>query len=198
MSIKNFLKILLLKVERLKNMNKYGSYGQNVSIMKPLRIMGGGNIYIDDNVSIHSYCWLAAVPLTDEGVKDKCRLTIKNGSVIGDFAHIFATHEITIEEDVLLANFVYISDNAHGYEDVDVPIIKQPIVQKSSVKIGKGSWIGEHVSIFGASIGTHCIIGSNSVVNHDIPDYSIAVGAPAKVIKQYNFKTKKWERILNA
>ena len=83
----------------------------------------------------------------------------------------------------------------HGYEDIETPIKKQPIVQKKEVYIGDGSWLGENVCVIGASIGKHCVIGANSVVTKDIPDYSIAVGSPAKVIKQFDFKENKWVRV---
>ena len=63
------------------------------------------------------------------------------------------------------------------------------------VVIGEGSWLGEHVCVIGASIGKNCVIGANSVVTHDVPDYSIAVGVPAKVIKRYNFNSKQWEKV---
>lgn len=65
------------------------------------------------------------------------------------------------------------------------------------MRIGEGSWLGENVCVIGASVGKHCTIGANAVVTKDIPDYSVAVGIPAKVIKQYNFKTQRWERINN-
>ena len=131
--------------------------------------------------------------LTEGGGKSS--LIIKKGSRIGDFAHIYATNEIVIEENVLFANFIYVSDTDHGYEDPDIPVLDQPIIRKGKVRIGEGSWLGEHVCVCGASIGKHCIIGANAVVIKDIPDYSIAVGVPAKVVKQYNFETKKWERV---
>lgn len=63
-----------------------------------------------------------------------------------------------------------------------------------NVHIGDGSWLGTHVVIAGnITIGKHCVIGANSVVTKDIPDYSVAVGIPAKVVKRYNFDTKCWE-----
>lgn len=58
--------------------------------------------------------------------------------------------------------------------------------------IGEGSWIGENVCVIGASVGRHCVIGANAVVTKDIPDYSVAVGAPARVIKKYNFNRGAW------
>ena len=89
---------------------------------------------------------------------------------------------------------MYIADNAHGYKLINVPIIDQPVEQLNEVQIDEGSWLGEHVCIIGASIGKHCVIGANSIVNKDIPDYSIAVGTPARVIKRYNFDTKLWQK----
>ena len=69
-----------------------------------------------------------------------------------------------------------------------MPIKDQTIEFKGEVIIGENSWIGENVSIVGAKIGKHCVIGANSFVNKDIPDYSIAVGTPAKVIKKISQK----------
>lgn len=122
-------------------------------------------------------------------------MTIEDECIIGDFNHIYATHSIKFEKGVLTANFVYISDNLHEYTDIDTPILKQPIKQLKDVRIGEGSWIGEHVCIIGASIGKHCVIGANSVVTHDIPDYSVVVGAPARIIKKYNIEKHIWETL---
>ena len=61
------------------------------------------------------------------------------------------------------------------------------------VIIGEGSWLGENVCVCGASVGKHCVIGANSVVTRDIPDYCIAVGSPARVVKRYNFDKNTWE-----
>ncbi len=95
---------------------------------------------------------------------------------------------------MLTADRVYISDNLHGYENPNVPILKQPIKQNGTVRIGEGSWLGVGVAVIGANIGKHCVIGANAVVTKDIPNYSVAVGIPAKVIKRYNPETNKWER----
>ena len=82
----------------------------------------------------------------------------------------------------------------HGYEDVNTPINLQPIVQKNTVVIGRGSWIGENVCIIGCSIGKQCVIGANAVVTKNIPDYCVAAGNPAKIIKRYCFDTNSWKK----
>ncbi|MEF1172714.1 acyltransferase [Vibrio sinaloensis] len=102
---------------------------------------------------------------------------------------------VAIGERVLIADGVYISDNLHSFDDVDKSVIDQPVVSAGNVNIGDNVWIGEGVSIVGASIGRNSVVGANSVVTHDIPEYSVAVGSPARVIKQYNFETKQWEKV---
>ncbi|MCC8088254.1 MAG: acyltransferase [Rikenellaceae bacterium] len=166
--------------------------GRSSVIISPLHLDGKENISIGDNVLVQYKTWLAARPLTGS---DKCELKIGNGTVIGHFNHIYATQSIVIEENVLTADKVYISDNIHGYGDITVPILRQPVEQRGSVVIGSGSWLGENVCVIGASIGKNCVIGANSVVTRDIPDYCVAVGAPAKIIKKFNRNTGKWEKI---
>ena len=158
----------------------------------PLRIDGSKNIFIGNYCIIEYKTWLAANPLTDA---QECALVIMDGCTIGHFNHIYATGKIVIEKNVLTADRVYISDNLHGYEDITKPIKEQRIKQNGQVVIGAGSWLGENVCVLGASIGRNCVIGANSVVTHDIPDYCVAVGIPAKVIKKYDFINKKWIKI---
>lgn len=164
----------------LLNRHRFAYVGKIVRFYSPLKVEGFENIYIKDNARISDYSWLAAVPLTNNKVK----LVISESVQIGHFSHIYATKSIVIDKDVLIADKVYISDNAHSYDDINLPIWKQPIKQLKEVVIGEGSWIGENVCVIGASIGKHCVIGANSVVTHDIPDYSVAVGSPARVIKE--------------
>ncbi len=170
---------------------QFKHFGKKSRIDKPLRIEGKQFIEIEDHVYVQPYTWLACQPLT--GCSNPT-LKLGKGVVIGNFNHIYATQSIVIEDYVLTADKVYISDNLHGYGNPEIPILQQPIRQIGEVRIGEGSWLGENVCVIGASIGKHCTIGANSVVTHDIPDYCVAVGAPARVIKQYNFETKQWEK----
>ena len=183
--------ILVSRIAYLYNKNKYAKFGKESTIKCPLRIDGAKNIMVGNNVIIQGKTWLAAMPLTG----NKPQLIIEDGCVIGHFNHIYATGHIVLHKNVLTADKVYISDNLHGYEDINIPIKDQPIIQNGEVEIGEGSWLGENVCVLGAKIGKHCVIGSNSVVTRDIPDYSVAVGAPAKVIKKYDFDKKEWIKI---
>lgn len=191
MSFRKLIRVCYVNYLQYKNRRKFADVGVKSMIGRLLRVQGGENIHIGNFVSIHERCWLAALPLT--GLKTELRISDK--CVIGDYNHIWATKRIVIEESVLTANHVYISDNQHAFYNVNIPILEQPIVQLKDVIIGRGSWLGENVCVIGASIGRNCVIGANAVVTHDIPDYSVAVGVPAKVIKRYDFETKQWVKV---
>lgn len=170
---------------------RFANFGWTSEIISPLHLDGKRRIAIGNHVHIQYKSWLASNPVGG-GISE---LVIEDGCTIGHFNHIYATKRIVLRKDVLTADKVYISDNMHGYEDVGTTILRQPVVQRNTVEIGEGSWLGENVSVIGANVGKHCVIGANSVVTHDIPDYSVAVGSPAKVIKRYDFGLRKWIKV---
>lgn len=160
-------------------------------IVKPLRIEGEEYISLLRGAIIQSHSFLYVAKI-DEHTPE---LVIGKGSVLGNYNHIASIRKVVLGENVLTAEGVYISDNAHVYENIDMPIMHQPVAFKSEVHIGDGSWIGENACIIGARIGKHCVIGANAVVTSDIPDYSVAVGVPARVIKRYDSFNKIWLNI---
>lgn len=94
--------------------------------------------------------------------------------------------DVTLEDDVLIASHVCIANGGgqHGFERLDIPIRRQP-GQWPRITIGRDSWIGERAVVL-ANIGRHCVIGAGSVVTKPIPDYAIALGVPAKVVRYRN------------
>lgn len=167
------------------------SFGLSSSIISPLKIDGGNNIKVGKHVLVSYKSWLAALPLTGEKT---CLLELQDGVTIGHFNHIYATKKVILEKNVLTADKVYISDNLHGYEDILTPIKQQAIIQNNEVVVGEGSWLGENVCVLGARIGKHCVVGANSVVTKDIPDYCVVVGIPAKIVKRYCFDIQRWRK----
>ena len=128
--------------------------------------------------------------------------TIVGQVVIGDNVRIGANIEIDCYEKVeigdncLLAPNICIMDSNHG-TSIDTRSYVETARVIKPVSIGKGSWIGQRVCILaGSRIGEKCIIGTNAVVTGNIPDYSIAVGVPARVIKTYNMETRQWEKVV--
>ncbi len=165
-----------------------GKIGSSTRLINP-KIDGHSRIFIGSKVYISDKGWLACEPLTGD---QNCSLIIGDGTYIGRFSHIYSTSKIEIGKKVLMADKIYLTDNLHSYERIDLPVIDQPIRQTNPVMIDDGAWIGENVCVIGASVGKNSVIGANSVVTKDIPDFCIAVGSPATIIKRYNFDTKQW------
>ncbi len=165
----------------------FETIGSRSVVFAPMQINSKRAIRIGEKCFIGANSWLLAV--------GNGKIEINNNCTIGHFSHFAANSQITICNDVLIADRVFISDNTHSYEDINTPIIMQELKELKPVVIGEGSWIGENVCICGASIGKHCVVGANSVVISDIPDYCVAVGCPAKVVKKYDFISEEWVKI---
>lgn len=102
---------------------------------------------------------------------------------------------INIGNNVLIASDVFIIDYNHGMNASYPNYLDSPL-EIHDINISDGVWIGNNVIILpGVSIGKKCIIAAGSVVTKSIPDYTIAAGNPAKVIKYWDHKTKQWLRI---
>jgi acetyltransferase-like isoleucine patch superfamily enzyme len=123
-------------------------------------------------------------------------IKISNHVHIGSYNIIGARESIILEDNVLIGPHVMIGDHSHQYENIEIPIKLQESTEGGPVRIERDSWIGANVFILpNVTIGRHSVIGANSVVNRDIPPYSVAVGAPARVIKQYDFELKQWVKL---
>ena len=174
--------------------SQFSEIGVGARIAPPFRFYGLNEMSLGESVMINSDCWMQTIP--GQVAAGSSKLIIHAHAGIGMGAHISAAKQVVIGEHVLLARNVYISDHAHAFEDIKTPIIQQGIHGIAPVSIGRGTWLGQNVVVLpGVTIGQNCVVGANSVVNSSIPDFSVAVGSPARVIKQYNQETGLWERI---
>jgi acetyltransferase-like isoleucine patch superfamily enzyme len=119
--------------------------------------------------------------------------------IIGDYCRIGLSN--TVIGPIEIGDRVNISQNVvligldHVYEDVEKTLIEQGVTT-SKITIGNDTTIGANsVILSGITIGEHCFVGAGSIVTKNIPSYSICVGNPAKIIKQYDFEKKEWFRI---
>ena len=128
-------------------------------------------------------------------VGDETRLRAHEGTLrIGDKVVFGRGDTVNCYLDVevgartLVADWVYITDFDHRFDNLDLPIKDQGIV-KSPVRIGPDCWLGVKVSVLrGSVIGRGCVVAAHAVVRGDIPDRSVAAGVPARVLKNRNRK----------
>jgi len=125
----------------------------------------------------------------NNGVGD---VIIGNGTIIGMGNVIIGP--VTIGNDVMLAQNIVVSGLNHHYQDVTISPAMQKFDRKQ-ITISDDCWIGANsVIVAGVTIGKHCVVGAGSVVTKDVPEFSVVVGNPAKVIKKYNFEENAWEK----
>ncbi len=164
----------------------FSDIGKRSVVFSPLQLDCQKSVFVGDNTFISSFAWILTLNGGEVRFGNKC--------TVGHFCHVAAYSKVIIHDEVLVADKVFISDCTHSFDDISMPIITQDVLPIHDVEIGEGSWIGENVCICGANIGKHCVIGANSVVTTDIPDYCIAVGAPARVVKIYDLEKETWVR----
>lgn len=173
---------------------KFYFLGANSRIESVLEVLNPEGMYIGENVLIQKDC-LFQIPYNN--VDSKPRIVIENGCNVGRKCRISAANRIVIKRDCIMAENVYITDYNRKYENTGIPIMYQGIISfENEIVIGEGTCIENNCVIKGnVKIGRGCTIEANSLVNSDIPDYCVAVGNPAKVIKAFNFETGKWVKI---
>jgi acetyltransferase-like isoleucine patch superfamily enzyme len=147
----------------------------------------GERVFVAPNVRIEVHYRIPREPIGT--------LRIGNNVLIGRGSNISCCESLTIGDDVTIAAGCYISDNNHGINPKGPNYMAQPL-SSARTEICSGVWLGQNVSVLaGSKIGERSIIGAGSVVSGEIPPFSIAVGSPARVIKQYCFVTKTWKKV---
>ena len=154
-----------------------------------LHLFGLRYMEFGDQVEMHFNARVQCIDYfqpTDQHFKP--RLILHDHVVVQAMCHIGCIDRVEIGEWSTMGARCYITDHTHGgtsREELLLPPRKRPLVSRGPVKIGKYVHLGEGVCVMpGVTIGDYSVIGAGAVVTHDIPPFSIAVGSPAKVIKQ--------------
>ena len=166
---------------------RYKRFGQGSIINWPAGNMYGERwISIGDDTMIASQVTLSAGMVPGQQMMTDPVVVIGDRCLIGRGSAIVGHYRIDIGDDVYTGMNVYITDQNHGYEDIEAPIgIQDP--EDDPVVIGPGSWIGSGAVVLpGARLGEHCVVAANSVVRGEFPPYSVVAGIPAKVVRLHN------------
>jgi acetyltransferase-like isoleucine patch superfamily enzyme len=160
--------------------------GKGSSIRRSVRldVLPFNNFVLGDNSVIEDFCTI------NNGVGD---LIIGRNTLIGMGNVIIGP--VTIGNDVIFAQNIVASGLNHGYQDISMPIHRQPVTT-APIIIGDNCWIGANsVITAGVTIGRHCVIAAGSIVTKDVPDYTIMAGNPARALKKYDEEKGEWVRV---
>jgi acetyltransferase-like isoleucine patch superfamily enzyme len=163
----------------------FASFGAGSTIQPPSRISGEAWIAIGSGVFIGESSWMQILPEADT-TDGTPKIVIGDGTVFGGFNVLSAACSIRIGKRVGIGRYGFIADHGHAYATSESAIIDQGIRKARPIEIGDGAWLGENVYVGpGVRIGRGAVVGANAVVLDDVPDYSVAVGVPTRVITTF-------------
>lgn len=166
----------------------FGSYGLLSYMGKPCCLLGIKNFYFGKKVRIYPGVRIES--------HDGGKLIIGNNVSIGQNFHC-TTKDIDglkIGSNTVILGNVCCTNIDHEYKEIDKFVLEQQLLFKKT-QIGENCFIGYGAMIqAGTILGKQCVVGANSVVRGEFPDYCVIVGSPAKIVKKYNTASKKWEK----
>ena len=142
-----------------------------------LEMLREGRLELGEHVLLEPGVWLTA-PAPG-------RIRIGGGSFLNLGVQVAAVELVEIGAHCMLANGCFVTDANHRFDDPEQPVPWQGFTSKGPTRIGDNVWCGANVVVTsGVTIGERCVIGANSVVTPDLPPFSIAAGAPARVLRR--------------
>jgi acetyltransferase-like isoleucine patch superfamily enzyme len=139
-----------------------------------------GRLQVGAHTLFEPHVWITA--------PGEARVRIGSGSFLNIGVMVAAVELVEIGDHCMFANGCFISDGEHRFDDPKTPVPWQGFRTKGPTRVGDNVWCGANVVITtGVTVGERSVIGANSVVNRDVPPFSIAAGAPAKVLKRVEY-----------
>lgn len=176
--------IIIRQTWRVFNRHKFGKCGRKTYIYQPIFLSGTRHIFLGNEVEIWNNARIEAVQ-SYNGQTFSPEIHVGDRVKINQDCHITCGERIEIGDDTVCAARVTITDINHDLSTEYKNVVSGGTISTKKTKIGESCFLGNNVVILpGVTVGDFCVIGANSVVGHDIPDYSIAYGNPAKVVRK--------------
>jgi acetyltransferase-like isoleucine patch superfamily enzyme len=146
-----------------------------------LEAFSDGRLEVGANTLLEPHVWLTA--------PDGARIRIGSGTFLNIAVMVASLELVEIGDNCMFANGCFVTDSSHRFDDPDLPVPWQGFTSKGPTRIGDNVWCGANVVITsGVTVGERCVIGANSVVTADIPPFTVAAGAPARVVREIKFE----------
>ncbi len=150
-------------------------HGNVLEALREGRLRVGAGALLEPNV------WITA--------PGDAQVRIGAGTFLNIGVMIAAERLVEIGDHCMLANGCFVTDSSHRYDDPEQPVPWQGFETKGPTRIGDNCWLGANVVVTaGVEIGERCVIGANSVVTRDIEPFSVAAGAPARVLRRVEYE----------
>ncbi|HZP58486.1 MAG TPA: acyltransferase [Dehalococcoidia bacterium] len=177
-----------------RRVHGFAQFGEDALITPPYRIIGARRIHVGARTVIGPYAFISVLG-ERLGERYDGVLRIGDDTSIGQSFIVSCAGEIVIGSKVLISSNVHVGDTIHRYDDPDVPVIDQPLRRGGRVVIEDGAFIGINAVILpDVRIGRHAVVGAGAVVTRDVPDFCVAAGNPARVVRRYDVALRAWLR----
>lgn len=176
---------------RLLRLRALGEYSV---IRPPFTIAGARYIEIGARTLVGRNAMLLALDRY-AGETYEPSMRIGDDTRIGQNFLASCTGEFRIGSRVVISQNVHVGDTLHRYDDPDVPVIDQPMT-RGYVIVADDAFIGVNAVILpNVRVGRHAVIGAGAVVTRDVPDFCVAAGNPARIIRRYDAARGGWVRV---
>lgn len=175
-----------------KSCGKRPVLGRGIVLRVPKQIELGAGVVVDDYAALDVRGADAGISIGDRAIIGRySTVAAKGGTIslgagcnIGSYCRVATNSHVELGESVLLGAYCYVGPGNHQEGVEGQALISSPMQIHGGVSIGDHAWLGARVTVLdGVKIGRHAIIGAHSLVKDDIPDFAVAVGTPAKVIR---------------
>jgi acetyltransferase-like isoleucine patch superfamily enzyme len=145
-----------------------------------LEALREGRLELGRETLLEPHVWITAPGIA--------RVRIGRGTFLNLGVMLAADELVEIGDHCMLANYCFVSDSSHRYDDPDRPVTWQGFESRGPTRIGDNCWLGASVVVTsGVTIGERCVIGANSVVTEDLEPFSLAAGAPARTVRRIEY-----------
>ena len=191
-SVRSFLNDTAIIGQEDRYAKTFHYFGSGAALLAPQGVIyNEGYLSIGDETMIGPNVCLTAGMGPGQTMLSNPVVRIGRKCIIGRGSHIIGHWSIELGDEIQTGPYVYITDQNHGYEDIDAPVGWQT-TKEGAVKIGSGSWLGANVVILpGTTLGRNSVVAAGAVVRGIFPDHVVLGGVPARILRHYD-ETRGW------
>jgi len=167
--------------------------GDGALLDEPRLLEGAAGIVLGPRCIIRRGAWLGVYPVPGALVTTPAEIRFGADTYVGFYACVTAVDRIEIGSGCVISDYFFASDHTHNFDPRHGSPRYQTLSSKGPVTLGRNCFVGYRVTVMpGVTLGEHCVVGAHAVVTRSFPPCSMVAGAPARLLKTFDFATGVW------